>query len=307
MIENVNASKNPGEFTQLPRYIGVASVNILAINPDNAKLRKYGFNISDGSDEPNYIVTYTQPDGTKKQMTKIRFLVQIQDIESKPIIYLDYLCSNKIVTNRDNTKGKIIDTYGRCAWATKDEIKGKQIPTYADGKAANIGTPYSLCHQGEEEIITFLFKYLNITPFQIFNRATGKYENSKNPGKLTIDNWEALCNGNIKELAQYVALQPENRVKVILGVNTTENNRSYQTFIPEGYIGNGALPDRTTGEYNNANKLIERFMSMRDSNKYSFSAKPVCEWKVTPSNVDATIDTSFSDEYFKTETDDLPF
>jgi len=311
MIENANASKMPaeGEFFDIRKYIGVASINILAVNPDNEKLRKYGWQIPEDADEPKYIITREDASGKTTRSSRISFLVQIQDIEDKPVIALNFFCRPDVMVNKDNTKCKIIDEYGRTAWATKDDIKGRRIPVYKDGNPANISTPYRMCHFGEEELVSFLFKYLNITPLQIFDKARNQWTPTKNPGRLTIDNWNAVCDANVREIATYLASQPENRVKVVLGVRTTDENRSYQTFLNTGFIGNGARADINTGEYTTARKLIDKYFENRDQSSYIFDAKPVKEWKVEASEVKES-HTMFDDNgnyALSDSTDDLPF
>ena len=83
MIENVNASKNPStaEFVDIRKYVGVASVNVLAINPNNDKLRKYGWAIPEGAAEPNYVII-KEEDNKKIKNARVRFLVQIQEVYS---------------------------------------------------------------------------------------------------------------------------------------------------------------------------------------------------------------------------------
>lgn len=307
MIENYNESKNPGtgEFVDVPKYIGVASVNIVAVNPDNAKLRSFGWSIPLDADEPKYVTT-VERDGKQVPSARVRFLVQIQDIEGKPIIPLDFWIRPDINLNKEGSKCKIIDSYGRTAWGTSAEVKARAIPQYASGPAT-ISTPYKPCHVGEEELVTLLMKYLNVTPFRIFDRNKNSWVESKNPGKLTIDHWADLCAGNVKELVEYISLQPDNRVKVVLGVRSTEDNKTYQTFLNTGYIGNGALPDRNTGEYVAARKLIDKYMEGHENSPYSFSASPVKEWCTVASEV-VDQSSSFSEsEPTYSDNDDLPF
>ena len=304
MIENSNVSKTPSasEFVDIKKYIGVASINVLSINPNNDTLKKYGWTIPEDAEEPKY-VTEVERDGKRSKAARVRFLVQIQDLEDKPVISLDFWVRPEYMTNKEGSKMKIIDAYGRTAWATKEEIKAKKVPQYSSGPA-NICTPYRACHSGEEELIQFLMKYLNVTPLQVFDRKANAYVNTKNPGRLTIDNWSSICEGNVTELRQYIALQPENRVKVILGVRTTDDNKSYQTFMNARYIGNGATPDASTGEYTTARKEIDKFTAQRPDSPYSFSASLVKEWKTTASDVKDNADDLFNET---TVSDDMPF
>lgn len=311
MIENYNESKNPstGEFFDVPKYIGVASINIVAVNPNNEKLRKYGWNIQPDAEEPKYVTT-VERNGKQVKSSRVRFLVQIQDLEDKPIIPLDFWVRPDIRVNTTGDKCQIIDAYGRTAWGTSAEVKARAIPQYASGPAT-ISTPYKPCHAGEEELVAFLMKYLNVTPFKMFDRTKNAWVDTKNPGKLTIDDWVSLCEGNVKEIIEYVSLQPDNRVKVTLGIRTTEDNKSYQAFINSGFIGNGALPDRNTGEYTAAVRLIDKFYGDKDRSEspYSFSAAPVKEWKTVATNVVENNDFGFGESMTTTDDDDsdLPF
>lgn len=305
MVTGNNASKNASEeYVDIKKFVGVGSINVLAINPNNDKLRKYGWSIPEQADEPKYVTTTS--DG--KKSARVRFLVQIQDLDEKPVVYMDFWVRPEVAFNKDATKAKIIDSFGRTAWGTKSEIQSHSIPQYANSKA-NISPDYKPCHPGEEDIVYFLLKYLNVTPLQTFSRQRQEWVPSKNPGHLTIDRWEKLCNGDVKELAEYIALQPDNKVKVVFGVRTTEDNKTYQTFLPLCFIGNGAVPDRNTGEYVTARKAIDRFFENRQDAPFIFSASPVKEWGVSATDVKDNSEKSalpLFDES-SSEGDDLPF
>lgn len=314
MISNSNISKeasNEAVILNIKKYIGVASVNVVAINPNNDKLRKYGWEIAADAKEPEYVIKVTDAKGKESTSTRVRFLVQIQDFDDKPVIPLDFWIRPEVQINQEGTKCKIIDQFGRTAWATKDEVKAGVVPTYSTGQKAFISTPYTMCHIGEEELVTFLIKYLNVTPLQVFDKALGHYVDSKNPGKLTIDNWKALCNGDVKEIASYLATQPDNRVKVVLGIRTKDDNKTYQTFIDTKYIGNGARPDYTTGEYSSARTIIDKYKERHTAITVDFDATAVHEWKESATNVTESESASkmFDDagNFLASDDDDLPF
>ncbi len=312
MIENVNESKMPseGSFADIKKYIGVASVNVLCINPDNAKLRSYGWQIPEDASEPEYLFSRVNPATNKEiKSARVRFLVQITDLEEKPIVSLDFFVRPDVQMNSDGTKCKVIDQYGRTAWGTKEEITAHKIPVYRDGREASINWPYKPCHYGEDELVSFLMKYLNVTPYQIFDRLANGWVPTKNPGKLTIDDWKALCSGDVRELVNYVALQPENRVKVVLGIRTTDNNRAYQTFLNTGYIGNGAKPDMMSGTFTSAQRLIDKLNETGYGANCTYSAAPVKEWKVTATEMKEKPTTMFDDDgnFALEDKDDLPF
>lgn len=309
MIENVNASKNASlsAIADYRKYIGVASVNIVGINPNNDMLRKFGWTVPDDAEEPEYVF-HKDVDGKMVTSARVRFLVQIHDLDDKPVIPLDFWVRQDAMMNRDATKCKIIDAYGRTAWATKAEVSERKIPVYSSGQEANISTPYKPCHRGEEELVNFLMKYLNITPLQIFDRKTNGYVRSANPGRLTIDDWNAICKGDVSELKKYVALQPDNRVKVILGIRTTDENYTYQAFLSSGFIGNGVRPDIQTGEYTRATKLIDKNAEEFPNSNCTYSASVVKEWKESATDVQDNSGTMFDENgNYNLDEDDLPF
>ena len=318
MVDNVNASKtaSTAEYVDIRKFIGVASISIEAINPNNEKLRQYGWTIPEDADEPKYVTVNNEG----KKSARIRFLVKIEDLDDKPVIALDYWVRPEVWVNKEGTKAQIIDSYGRTAWGTKAEIKNHQIPQYKDGPAS-ISSNYKYAHPGEEDLVKFLMKFLNVTPLTMMDRKSGQWVPTKNPGHLTIDHWDKLCSGDVSEIAEYIALKPDNKVKVCLGIRTTEDNKSYQTFLSGCYIGNGALPDRQLGDYDAARKAIVR--ARNDAEKvqrafpFQFSSSPVKEWGVEATNVEdhsgdaptgaAPVPPVNDPSYFQTQDDDLPF
>ena len=308
MIENFNETRSNGA-PEFKKYIGVASVNVLCVNPDNAKLQMYGWEVPDGTEEPKYVVT-TERDGKPVTSTRIRLLVQIQDLEDKPIVPLDFWISHDVRQNADGTKGMIIDNYGRTAWGTREEIRARKIPQYANGMA-NISSDYRMCHRGEEELVSFIFKYLNITPLQLFSKKANGYIDTKNPGKFAFDDWQKLCNGDVSELEGYLKLQPQNQVKVILGIKTNEDNKSYQTFLNGRFISNLSKPDQNTGEYTTAKNIIAKYFEGHSNSSLMFSAEPVKEWSQTatsnvPDNSGSMFDENGNFVDSSSSVDDLP-
>ena len=306
MIENFNATKNSSSenYVETKKYIGVASINVLSVNPSNNTLRMYGWQIPEDAEEPKYVTTNNEG----KKSARVRFLVQIQDLSDKPVIALDFWIRPDIQFNKDQTKCVVIDSYGRTAYATKADVQSHSIPQYSNGPA-QIASDYKPAHVGEEALIAFIMKYLNVTPLKTFIKASNTWVDSKNPGRLTIDRWNDVCNGNVNEVKEYLKLQPENRVKVILGIRTTDDNKSFQTFLSSTFISNGARVDITTGEYSSARKAIDRWAEYHSGS--SFSATPVKEWSQSATEV---VDNSSSDmpnfndpAYHATVADDLPF
>lgn len=303
MVTGTNESKSGAvSFSVFPKdnVKGVASIKVVAINPDNAWLRLHGWDVPEDAEEQKYIFSGTTKDNRPYCFTRVRFMVQIQDLKDKPIIPMDFNISKELQVTRDNEKCQIIDSYGRTAWATKDEYRAHAIPQYSSG-AADISKDYKGCHNGQERLVKFLLKLLNVTPLQVFNRETKSFVPSANPGQLTIDHWDKLCEGDVTELKELVSARPDNCVKVCFGVEDTADNKTYQVYL-DTFFGNGNMPDRQTGEYAAVRKAIDKFFDNNENSNKRFSAFPVQVIKLNADTVSDGMDNESSDD-----DGDLPF
>lgn len=303
MVTGTNESKSGAvSFSVFPKdnVKGVASIKVVAINPDNAWLRLHGWDVPEDAEEQKYIFSGTTKDNRTYCFTRVRFMVQIQDLKDKPIIPMDFNISKELQVTRDNEKCQIIDSYGRTAWATKDEYRAHAIPQYSSG-AADISKDYKGCHNGQERLVKFLLKLLNVTPLQVFNRETKSFVPSANPGQLTIDHWDKLCEGDVTELKELVSARPDNCVKVCFGTEDTADNKTYQVYL-DTFFGNGNMPDRQTGEYAAVRKAIDKFFDNNENSNKRFSAFPVQVIKLNADTVSDGMDNESSDD-----DGDLPF
>lgn len=322
MITNFNdtAVASGSDFIDIKKFIGVGTIKIISVNPSNAILKQYGWNIPDGSDEPSYVST----DKDGKKNARIRFLVQVQELEEKPIIAMDFWIRPEFRTSTSSgeLRVQVIDNYGRTAYVTKAQYDKHEIPLTQNGNPVKISPKYRMAHSGEADLIQFLMTFLNVTPFEIFDNAAQRFVPSKNPGELTIDNWDKLCNGDVKEIKDYIKLKPENQMKVDFGVRTTTENKSYQAFLTSDFFSNNIYLDPKTNKYKKVQNAIDRYMSWRNSSDItlSFEATPIHEYTVSATDVkdnsekdapasifpDSGVNFS-SPEYFTEHPDDLPF
>ena len=228
------------EGIEVKRYIGVAPVNILAVSPSKEKLEKiYGRKLEA---EPNYLGK--TEDGI--QTVRLDFIVKADpekctNKKGEPIDFISKISiflRNQPRVGSNSSKVQIIDKYGRTAWATKEELKAKKIPTYADGPA-RIDEDYRPAYDGEAELTDLLRAYLNIPTVE-------RWENRKIVG--IIDNPKmALCRlddipeyfkGNFEHLNKVVQYQPKNNFKVLFGVKTTDENKIYQDVFTRMFLKN---------------------------------------------------------------------
>ena len=311
MIEANNSSTS--NFVDVKKFVGAARVHVLAVNPTNAILRNYGWEIADGAAEPQY--TYVDENG--KKFARVRFLVQVLNLKEKPVVPLDFWVRPDMIIGKTSGKYRVIDSYGRVAWASEEDIKAKprRVPQYTNGPA-NISADYKPCHPGQEKLIAFLYKYLNVTPLQIFDKKSNQYTATKNPGHVYIDDWASVCSGDMHEIEAGIKQAPNNEVYVVLGVKTTDENKTYQTFLDfcDGtskvpYFGPNTKLDEATGTFTIAQKRIDEFNNAFPNSNITFSAMPVHEWTETATDVKDNSGSMFDSEgnYTLADDDDLPF
>lgn len=228
------------------RYIGVASVKVLALNPTKEELEKlYGRTLENA---PEYIgEAEVGEDKHKVPQVRLDFIVQADpekytEADGSPLNFINRVSlfvRNEYRENKDNTKVQVIDKYGRTAWVSKEDAKNHVIPTYSNGPA-NIDKDYRPAYYGEEELIKFLIAYLNIPACQRF--VDGKWvmnDASKLPdSEAMLENIPALFKGDFSELRNIIGYQPNNKVKVMFGIRTADDNKQYQTVYTRMFLKN---------------------------------------------------------------------
>lgn len=222
------------EAVEIKRYIGVAPVKVLAVNPDKATLEKY-FNTT-LENEPAYT---GNNEGIK--YARIDFLVQT-DAEKcgvDMITRLSFYIRDEKRYNRDKTKIQVIDEYGRTAWVTADEFKEKRIPIYSNGNVANISNNYRACRNGEEYLTNFVRTYLNIPNVMRYVNNTWVMIENPADAECRFDNIKDWFDGKFTDIKDINTLMPENKVKVLFGVKNAENGNQYQDFYNRMFLSNG--------------------------------------------------------------------
>ena len=232
------------EGAEIKRYTGIASVFVKGVNMSMEEIDKF---YGRQPDPERTMKPYaSEEDGVKK--ARIDFFVEADpksplhpDIDFKTKV--TFFITDQERVNKDGTKKQIIDKYGRTAWATQAEIDAHQVPMYSNGPA-NIDAAYWVAHEGEEDLIKFLIAYLSIDPVQKY--VNGKWVMvSDDPAVLenceaSIEDFDALCKGNFKELHDIINLQPTNKLKVLFGVNTDSNGNMYQNAFTRAFLKNKA-------------------------------------------------------------------
>ena len=233
------------EGGSVKRYIGVASVFVLGVNPLKEELEKfYGRALEN---EPEYLGE-TEINGVAVPQIRLDFIVKADpekylDANNQPLNFVSKVSlflRRAYRYNKDNTKVQVIDKYGRTAWVTVEQAKAHEIPVYTSGPA-NIDKDYRPAYIGEEELIKFLIAYINIPACQKY--VNGEWVMNE-PSKLAdseamLEHIEDYFKGDISELKTIIGYQPNNKVKVLFGIRNTEDNKQYQTVYTRMFLKNG--------------------------------------------------------------------
>lgn len=219
-------------------YVGVAPVQVLAVNPNKAELEKiYGRTFDN---DPEYVSEVTVDDN-KVLNARIDFIIKTVAEKCNGIDYISkmsFFIRKEYKYNRDKTKVQVIDKYGRTAWVTVEQAKNHEVPMYSNGPA-NIDKNYRPCYVGEEELTSFIKTYLRVPNVMKYveNKRTGQKEwimvDNPEDCEAILENIEKYFKGDFSEVKDAIALRPINKVKVLFGVKTTNENKQYQSVLTQ--------------------------------------------------------------------------
>lgn len=276
----------------IKRYIGVAPVFVLSVNPNKAESEKL-FNTT-MEEAPNYVGEIEVGEDKHKVLNaRINFVVKPDPdkvgMDVAPISMSLFL-RNEYKYNRDNTKVQVIDKYGRTAWVTVEQAKNHEIPIYKNGPA-RIDKDYRPAYVGEEEIVNFLKCYLGIPNVDVYNSNTGTWGTHDKPEDCEAG-LECIANyfkGDFSELKDIINLQPKNKVKVLFGVRTTDDNKQYQAVFTQEFLRNGAR------DYSKLDKAVQE---AKERGAYQTTEFCVCDFK------EYTVEST---DFSSTTVDSMPF
>lgn len=278
------------ETTEIKRYIGIAPVQVLAINPSKKELESiYNTTLEK---EPEYLGS-TERDGKNIPYVRIDFIIKTNPEKSNGVDMISkvsFFVRKAFMTNRDNTKVKVVDKYARTAWVTQDEFKNKLVPQYKNGPA-RIDNNYRALYAGEEELLGFVKNYLGINDVDEF--VDGNWRMRANPQdyEAGFNDMEKWFGGDISEIKNAIALMPNNYIKLLFGVRHTDDGREYQDVF-----------NRATLKYSTRkNTSLEKALTEAKNNgAYVNTDFEICdlkEFNPTPTNLEKPA----------VNDDDLPF
>lgn len=227
------------EGNEIVRYTGVAPVFVLAMNPSKEELEKlYNTQLENA---PEYLGEIeVGEDKHKVKNVRLDFIVKTDAEKCNGIEFVTkiaFFIRNEYRYNKDRTKVQVIDKYGRTAWVTIEQAKAHEIPMYKNGPA-NLDKDYRPAYHGEEELTGFIKAYLNIPNVMKYVNNTWVMVDKPEDCEARLESIADYFKGNFKELKEVIALQPNNKVKVLFGVRTTDDNKQYQAVYNQMFLKN---------------------------------------------------------------------
>ena len=306
-ISKGNASKEAQEFK---RYIGVCPVFVKAVNPNKTEHEKL-FNTT-LEEAPVYVQDKEDNNGNSYKNVRISLVLQ-PDVEKigfeMPLVTMPLFITNQKQFGANSGKYQVVDKYGRFAWATEEEISAKEIPTYSNGKKANISNDYRIAYVGEEDLTNFIRVFLcipSITKWDNNEKCMVPNTNVKPEEcecRLDVESIEKFFKGDFSEIKEILGFQPNNKIKVCLGVRTDMNsNKLFQSVYTKKFMSNAST------NYDSLDKALQADIAYASEHgkvlNTEYSAEAVHEYSVTPTTFSAPSEATSSSDTSFDSTDD---
>lgn len=240
------------------RLIGIAAAKVLAVNP--TRKEKNAILEQDFTDEEiKYVgeATVKNKDNQDINVPQIRIDILMKtdpEIACNNGLEKTFTASffiskaaNYSFKDPANPTMQVIDNYGRTAWVTLEQYKNHVVPEYIikkegpnKGKTmkANICPDYRAAYIGEEDLVKFIIALINIPRPDVWDSERKVWNMKTDPKELAqseaaLDNIKAYFEGNVSEVKKIVGFQPNNKLKLLLGVRTANNGAQYQAVYTQ--------------------------------------------------------------------------
>lgn len=231
-------------------YTGYDNCYIAAINPTLDERNKLLESSSDKA--PVYVSTNEQG---KKTANVVFYLKPESLTEEKVFIPAFFMLTEDYRWNKDHTKVQVIDKYGYNAWATEEQVKTHAPLLSSQGNNLRITTEYRPAYQGEIALVEFIKNFLNIDELMVYKNNVWTSDSSLNKAdcECYLDTAK-LFKGDFSEVKEVATVAPNNRVKVVMGVRTTEEGNVRQTVYTQKSLRSAAA---------NANSIFKEILERK--------------------------------------------
>lgn len=273
----VGKTQESTEAQEFKRYIGVGSSFVKAVNPKKAELDALtGF---ESKEEP----VYTGEDEQGK-FAHIHFIVKTDPETCNGIEIINRLMFTmrpQPAYNKDQTKVQVIDKYGNYTWADAETAKnGGTLPETSMIDQQH----YRMACVGECDLVAFLKKYLGVPNSLNYVNGTWVLSDKADDGLFGLEHIKDFFNGDFKELREALNYQPNNKVKLLYGVRTTDEGKQYQAVASRG-----ELILRNSAGSNAIAKLEKDLASAKANGAFSnieYKVQELAEYSVEATNLD---------------------
>ena len=247
------ATGSESKEIEVERLIGIAAPKVLAVNPTRAEKNKI-LEQSFTDEEIKYVgeTQVKNKDNQDINVPQIRVDILMKtDPEvacnsglEKTFTVSFFISKSAYYSFKDpaNPTMQVIDKYGRTAWVTPAQAKDHIVPEYIIQKEgprkgqtmkANICPDYRPAYIGEEDLVKFIIALLNIPRPDVWDAEKKAYVMKTDSKELAksecmLDDIKKYFEGNVSEVAKIVKFQPNNKLKLLLGVRTANNGAQYQ-------------------------------------------------------------------------------
>lgn len=286
----VGKTQESTEAQEFKRYIGHASSFVVAVNPTKSELEAiYG---REEANAPEYV-----KDTDKGKEAYVTFVVKTDPEVNNGIKLLNrvrFTLRNEPAYNKDKSKVQVIDEYGNVTWANTEDAKAGKKLLSQDGKELKIAPKYRMCYYGEADLIGFLKPYLCVG--DAFNYINGSWVLKGLPSQFLfgLEHIKDYFSGDFSEIKEAVALQPNNKVKLLYGIRTNDEGRKHQVVATR----NGMVLPNNAGS-KAIEKLEKDLIRAKENGSYAtteFKVQELAEYTVEPTNFEAPAEETESSD-----------
>lgn len=269
------------ESADSKRYIGVASSYVVAVNPTKKELEAiYGHEIAN---EPVYV-----KEDAKVPTVRIDFIVKTDPELNNGIEVINHasmLLTNEPAYNTDKTKVQVIDEYGNSTWALVEDAKmNKKIQH--NGHDAKIAPNYRMACRGEADLVDFLHNYLGVEDaFNYTNDSWALKDGNLDDYKFSLEHIKDYFRGDVSELKEALTLQPNNKIKLLYGIRTTENGQ-YQSVCTRNGM---TLRNNATSK---GLARLEKQVAAMNSTNTEYKVCPLQEYVQEATNLNTPVESA---------------
>lgn len=275
----IGKTQESTEAQEFKRYIGLASSFILAVNPTKKELEKiYG---REQANDPEYLI-----DTDSGKEARITFIVKTDPQTTNGIEMINrvmFTLRNTPAYSRDQSSVQVIDKYGNSTWANAEDAKAGKKLFDRNGNPLKMDDQYRMAYVGEADLVSFLKAYLCVPEAFNYINSTWVKKDNADDFIFSLEHIKDYFYGDFSEIKDAIALQPNNKVKLLYGIRTTDEGKQYQTVATRS----GMVLFNNAGSKSIAHleKELQRAKSAGSYASTEFIVQPLAEYAVQPTDL----------------------